>query len=366
VWGRGKTRYREEGEGGFKVHVMQNKGGGGTISSYGPRHLIRVASLLIGILMFGTLGYMIIERWHFLDALYMTVITITTVGYGEIRTVSEVGRVFTIALIFFGMGTMAYMLGIVAQAMVEFHMSSILGRKKLGLKLRSIKDHYIICGYGRIGRIISLELKSKGIPMVVVDHNLESKTGLDQDKILYYIIDDATSEDVLLEAGIDRAKGLVAVVTSDADNLFITMTARLLNPGLFILARADEEHTQKKLLRAGANRVAQPYRIGGQKMAQSIVRPAVTDFLELTVHDKDIELKMEELLVGDRSSLKGLTLQASGIRQEMNVMIVGISKKDGEMTFNPSSQSRIESGDTLIALGHKNDLKRLSLILSGE
>jgi voltage-gated potassium channel len=344
---------------------MQKKGGDGTISSYGPRHLIRVASLLIGILMFGTLGYMIIERWHLLDALYMTVITITTVGYGEIRKVSEIGRIFTIALIFFGMGTMAYMLGIVAQTMVEFHVSSIVGRKKLGLKLKSIKDHYIICGYGRIGRIISLELKSKGIPMVVLDHNLESKTALDQDKVPY-IIDDATSEDVLMEAGIDRAKGLVAVVTSDADNLFLTMTARLLNPGLFILARADAEHTQKKLLRAGANRVAQPYRIGGQKMAQSIVRPAVTDFLELTVHDKDIELKMEELLVGDRSSLQGATLQESGIRQEMNVMIVGIRKRDGEMTFNPSSQSRIESGDTLIALGHKNDLKRLSLILSGE
>ena len=345
--------------------MIPNKGMDGTISSYGPRHLIRVLFLLIGILMFGTLGYMIIERWRLLDALYMTVITITTVGYGEIRTVSEVGRIFTIALIFLGMGVVAYMLGMVAQTMVEFHVSSIVGRRKLGLKLKSIKDHYIICGYGRIGRIISEELASNGMPMLVVDSDLDSKTTLEQEKVPY-IIDDATSEDVLMEAGIDRAKGLVTAVTSDADNLFITMTARLLNPGLFILARADEEQTRKKLLRAGANRVARPYRIGGQKMAQIIVKPAVTDFLELTVHDKDIELKMEELLVGERSSLKDVTLQDSGIRQEMNVMIVGIRKRDGEMTFNPSSQSRIETGDTLIALGNINDLERLSLILSSK
>jgi voltage-gated potassium channel len=345
--------------------MVPNKGMDGAISSYGPKQLIRVVLLLLWILMFGTIGYMIIEKWHFLDALYMTVITITTVGFGEIRKVSEVGRIFTITLIFLGMGIVAYMLGMVAQTMVEFHVSSIVGRRKMGLKLRSIKDHYIICGYGRIGRIISEELASNGMPMLVLDSDPDSKGILEQEKIPY-IIDDATSEDVLMEAGINRAKGLVTAVTSDADNLFITMTARLLNPELFILARADEEQTQKKLLRAGASRVARPYRIGGQKMAQIIVKPAVTDFLELTVHDKDIELKMEELLVGERSSLQGVILQDSGIRQEMNVIIVGIRKKDGEMTFNPSSQSRIETGDTLIALGNINDLERLSSKLSGE
>ena len=171
----------------------------------------------------------------------------------------------------------------------------------------------------------------------------------------------------LIEAGIERAKGLVSMVTSAADNLFITMSARGLNPGLFILVRADDESTQKKLLRAGADRVALPYLIGGQKMAQTIIRPTVTDFLELAIHDRDKDLKLEELMVGDRSKLNGLTLIDSGIRKEMNIIIVAIRKSNREngMVFNPSSQTRVESGDTLIALGHTTDLDRLATKLAG-
>ena len=335
------------------------------MASYGSRNIIRALIMLGLVLLIGTAGYVVIEGWQILDAIYMTVITITTVGYGEVRTVSPTGRVFTLALICMGMGIIAYTLGMVAQVMVEFQVRSILGRRKLGLKIKSIKNHYILCGYGRIGRIISQELKASRIPLLVIDSNPDSKQGLEQQDIPY-IIDDATSEDVLIEAGIERAKGLISVVLSDADNLFITMTARGLNPGLFILARAEEEQSHKKLLRAGANRVVLPYLIGGQKMAHTITKPAVTDFLELTIHDKDIELEMGELLVKDRSRLKGVTLADSGIRQEMNVIIVAIRKGDGEMAFNPSSETRIETGDTLIALGPDNDLKKLSAILSGE
>ena len=335
------------------------------MASYGSRNIIRALIMLGLVLLIGTAGYVVIEGWQILDAIYMTVITITTVGYGEVRAVSPTGRVFTIALICMGMGIIAYTLGMVAQVMVELQVRSILGRKRLSLKIKSIKNHYILCGYGRIGRIISQELKASRIPLLVIDNNPDSKQGLEQQDIPY-IIDDATSEDVLIEAGIERAKGLISVVLSDADNLFITMTARGLNPGLFILARAEEEKSHKKLLRAGANRVVLPYLIGGQKMAHTITKPAVTDFLELTIHDKDIELEMGELLVKDRSRLKGVTLADSGIRQEMNVIIVAITKGDGEMAFNPSSETRIETGDTLIALGPDNDLKKLSAILSGE
>ena len=335
------------------------------MASSGSENIIRALIMLGLVLLIGTAGYVVIEGWQILDAIYMTVITITTVGYGEVRTVSPIGRVFTLVLICMGMGIIAYTLGMVAQVMVELQVRSILGRKKLGLKIKSIKNHYILCGYGRIGRIISQELKASQIPLLVIDSNPDSKQGLEQQDIPY-IIDDATSEDVLVEAGIERAKGLISVVLSDADNLFITMTARGLNPGLFILARAEEEQSQKKLLRAGANRVVLPYLIGGQKMAHTITKPAVTDFLELTVHDKNIELEMGELLVKDRSRLKGVTLADSGIRQEMNVIIVAIRKENGEMAFNPSSETRIETGDTLIALGPDNDLKKLSAILSGE
>ena len=334
------------------------------ISPFGPKKIIRGFVILLVILTIGTMGYMSIEKWDLFDSLYMTVITITTVGFREVRTVSEAGRLFTVFIIFSGMGIIAYILGIVAQAMVDFQVRSIIGRTKLGFKIRSIKNHYVICGFGRIGKTIGRELKVNKIPMVIIDNNPDTKHILENENIPY-INDDATNEDVLLEAGVERAKGLISVVASDADNLFITMTARGLNPGLFILTRADEEQTEKKLMRAGANRVAMPYLIGGQKMAHTIIKPAVTDFLEFAIHNKEIGLEMEELFVGEKSRLSGVSLIDSGIRQKMDVIIVAIRKKNGEMKFNPSSQARIEAGDILISLGKSNDHEKLAAILSG-
>ena len=324
--------------------------------------IIRSLILLGFVILIGTLGYMLTEKWQFIDAFYMTIITITTVGFGEIHPVSETGRLFTVILIFMGMGIIAYTLGIVAQAMVELQVMSIVGRRKLGLKIKSIKNHYIICGYGRIGRIIAQELKLQGIPILVIDNNPDSQQELEQNEVAYFI-DDATDEDVLMEGGIERAKGLVAVVSSDADNLFITMTARGISPALFILARADKERTQKKLMRAGANRVVMPYLIGGRKMAHTIVKPAVTDFLELSAYDKQVDLMLEELPVRDKSALKGLSLIDSQIRKKLDVIIVAIRKKEGTMTFNPSAGTIIETGDTLIALGHSKDIKKLHSML---
>ena len=333
------------------------------MSPVGPGKILKGFIILIVILLIGSAGYMTIEKWNFLDSLYMTVITITTVGFREVATVSEAGRIFTIFIIFSGMGIIAYILGLAAQAMVEFQVGAILGRRKLGRTLRSIKNHYVICGFGRIGKIITRELKENNIPIVVIDNNPESVHTLEEERIPY-IVDDATSEDVLIEAGVERAKGLIAVVASDADNLYITMSARGLNPSTFIVARADEEQSEKKLLRVGANRVVMPYLIGGRKMAQTIIKPAVTDFLEFTVHNRDIGLEMGELVVSEKSPLRGITLVDSGIRQETDVIIVAIRKQRGEMKFNPSSQTRIEAGDTLISLGKKDDLKKLQKILS--
>jgi voltage-gated potassium channel len=330
----------------------------------GPRQIIRGFAILLAVLAFGTGGYMLIEHWRFLDALYMTVITITTVGYREVIPVSEKGRIFTIFIIFSGMGIIAYILGIVAQAMIDFQVRSIIGRRRLGRKIRSMKDHYIICGYGRIGKIIGRDLLASKIPMIVIDNEPEIHSGLDEENIPF-IHDDATSEDVLVEAGIQRAKGLVSVVGSDADNLFITMTARGLNPGLFILARAEQEHSEKKLIRAGADRVVLPYLIGGQRMAQTLIKPAVTDFLEFTVHNQEMGLEMAELEVGKGSALNQLTLIDSGIRQKFDVIIMAVRKKIGDMAFNPSSTTRIEAGDTLIALGKSKDIEELAAILSG-
>lgn len=324
--------------------------------------IIRGAILLVLILLAGTAGYVILEGWPVLDALYMTIITITTVGFGEVNVVSSGGRIFTICIIFMGMGTIAYSLGMVAQLMVETQVKTVLGRRKLGRKLRSIKNHYIVCGFGRIGKIIARGLKAHGVPVVVIDQSLDSKEILEEENIPH-IIGDATSDDNLIEAGIERAKGLVTVVLSDADNLFITMTARGLNPKLFIVSRADDDATEKKLMRAGASKVVLPYLIGGMRMVHTILRPAVMDFIDFTMHKSNIELKLEELLVGERSRLSGVSLINSGIRKEMNVIIVAIRKQGGEMVFNPSSETVIEAGDTLIALGPVKDLDRLSDIL---
>ena len=320
--------------------------------------------ILLIIVAIGSAGYMSIEGWSFFDSLYMTVITITTVGYGEIRDVSEAGRLFTIFLIFSGMGIIAYIVGLTAQGMVELQIRTIIGRRKLDLQIKKIKDHYIICGFGRIGRVICRELQSKNIPMLVIENNAENSELLDLESIPH-IIDDATSENVLLEAGIERARGLISVVASDADNLFITLTARGLNHAAFILARADEEKTEKKLLRAGADKVFLPYTIGGLKMAQSITKPAVTDFIEFTVHNKDMGLEMGELHVSKDSRLNGLKLIDSGIRQQMDIIIVAVRKKSGEMSFNPSSETQIEAGDILISLGKSKDLAKLEAILTG-
>ena len=344
--------------------MNDHPGDDNAISSAGFRSIVRGVVLLSLVLLLGTAGYMVIEGWPLLESFYMTVITITTVGYGEVGTVSEPGRVFTVFLIFAGMGIMAYTLGIVAQIMVEFQVRDLIGRRKLGLKLKNIKDHYILCGYGRIGVVIAHELKSNGIPMMVIDQDPQSKEKLRQQEIPY-IIDDATSEEVLIEAGIMRAKGLVTVVLSDADNLFITMTARGLNKDLFILSRSDQEATEKKLLRAGANKVVMPYRLGGLRMVHTILRPAVTDFFDFAMQDKNIELKMEELKVLEKSKLNGVRLMDSGIRQEMNVIIVAIRDKLGNMSFNPSSKVAMEAGTTLIALGPTGDLEKLERILSG-
>lgn len=336
-----------------------------TIYPLGGKKFIRLLIILLIILFIGTIGYMSIEGWSPLESLYMTVITITTVGYGEVKEVSVAGRIFTILIIFLGIGIIAYILGMVAQAMVDLQVRSIIGRKKLGLKIRSLKNHYIICGFGRIGKIITLELKSDKLPMVVIDNDPEEMQDLENEDIPY-ITNDATSEEVLLEAGVERAKGLVSVVASDADNLFITMSARTLNPQLFILARADEEATQKKLMRAGANKVVMPYLIGGQKMAQIITKPAVTDFLEFAVDNRDIGLEMGELVVGEKCRLHGCSLVDSEIRQDLDVIIVAIRTREGEMKFNPSSQTLIEAGDTLISLGKSDDLEKLASILSGD
>ena len=216
------------------------------------------------------------EGWNFLDSIYMTIITLSTVGYGEVRNIGHAGLIFIILLILFGVSIIAYIVGLAAETLVEGEIRSIFGRKKLSKKIRSLNNHYIICGYGRIGRIICKELMRKSIPLIVIEKGEQVRQLLEHDELLY-LDADATKEEFLVEAGIEKAKGLVAVVSSDPQNVYISLTARGLNPLLYIFSRAEDEATEKKIIRAGANEVMLPYRLGGRRMAQAILRPTVSN-----------------------------------------------------------------------------------------
>lgn len=310
------------------------------------------------ILIGGCIGYMVIEDWDGLDALYMTITTLTTVGFQEVHPLSQTGRIFTLFLILFGVGFFLYFLGSITGMVVQGTLKDVYGRRKLDKQISGISGHYIVCGFGRIGRTVSELLREKPVEVVVIEKDPEY-IPLFQEKNLLYVLGEATSEEHLLKAGIERAKGLVAAASSDADNVYITLTARGLKPDLFILARAANESSVNNLNRAGADKVISPYDIGARRMANTILRPTVIDFIELAVHNRNLDLQMEELLIGERSKIKDATLMESAIRKDFNLIIVAIKKKSGEMIFNPSFEAKIQEGDTLVALGDRKNLNLL-------
>jgi voltage-gated potassium channel len=327
------------------------------------RKLIQWGAILLTVLLVGTLGYVWIEGWSFFDGLYMTVITLTTTGYGEVHPMSKLGRAYSMVLSLTGIGVMFYIITALARMIVEGEIKTALGKRKLLKHIKKLHDHYIICGFGRIGEIIARQLKERRVPLVIIENNPELLSTLDE-LSYYHICGDASKEEVLQEAGIERAKGLVAVVSSDANNVFITLTARSLNPNIFIVARGAEPGSEQKLIRAGADRVESPYELGGRKMAQTILRPNVTTFIELAMKE-DVDLGMEEITVAPTSPLVGLALKDSGIRQQLNTIVVSIKRASGEMLFNPSPGTQIFAGDTLIALGMRQSLDELEKMAGG-
>ena len=326
------------------------------------QRIIRPIIIIIGVISFGTIGYSIIERWNLFDSLYMTIITLTTVGYGEVHTLSKAGKFFTIILILSGVGSMLYALGSGAKTLIEGELREILGREKVSKTIEGIRGHYIICGYGRMGKIISKEMSSHGAHFVVIEKSPEVLATVDKD--ILAIQGDSTQDAILKEAGIEKARGLISVLSSDADNLYVVLSARGLNQKLRIAARASEEGVEQKLIRAGADNVISPYHIGALRIAHTMLKPAVVDFIEFATKKGNIELQMEEIKVQGDSHIIGLSLDECGMRKELGIIIVAIKRASGEMEFNPTSASIIKQGDTLIAMGEVNQLKKFEQLVS--
>lgn len=316
-------------------------------------------ALLIGS---GCAGYMMIEGWRFADALYMTVITLATVGYSEVHPVSELGRYFTVILIFLGVGFFLYVGGNIIQFLVEGRIRLILGRHKLDKQIKKLKNHYIICGYGRIGRVLTRFLVEKYINVVVIEKSKARVPILNEDGVLY-LIGESTDENVLISAGIKKAKGLITAVATDADNVFLVLIAKALNPDIFIVARAIQNTAKKTLQAAGADKVVSPYDLGARRMAHAVLRPTVIKFLEMAFADETADIQVEEMAIKPKSELIDVQLMDSGIRSLMNIIILSIKKIDGSMLFNPEADTLLELGDTLVVMGKARDLNQLQQLL---
>ncbi len=307
----------------------------------------------------GTFGYWTIEKDYTLfDSLYMTVITLTTVGYEEVHPLSQPGRVFTIILLLGGVFTFFFTATELVRAVVSGEVQDLFGRQRMERNLAEMKDHIIICGYGRMGRFICHEFSKGGYPFVVIDRNADHLKNLALANGVP-LPGDASDDDVLKHAGISRARALVTVAGMDADNLFVTLSARLLNDKIFIIARAETEAAEVKLKRAGANRVVAPYALGGSRVAHAVLRPNVVDYLDLATGSEFYDLQIEELAIRPGSDLAGVTLKDSRVHLDMGIMVVAIKKAGGGMVFNPPGDARLESGDTIIALGRRAEIDRL-------
>jgi len=321
-------------------------------------------TLLFLTLMIGATGYHLLEGFDFFKALYLTVVTISTVGYGDVYARSTGGMLFTVFLIIAGVGTMFYTVGLVAETIVEGRLRAIMGKGKLKRIIKRMKNHYIICGCGRIGFLICRELAAEKVPFVVIERSPEVIQRIEDEGFLCYH-GDSTIDKSLIEAGIKQAKGIVCVLPTDAENLYVILTAKELNPGVFVLSRSEEEQSEHRLLRAGADRVISPYTLGGMRMAMAILRPAMLDFIEITSRRQSLELRMAEVAVCDGSVVIGKTLEESEIRQNFGLIIVAVKKDSGKMVFNPAASYIIENGDKLIALGEDDNVMRFTKVCAG-
>ena len=321
------------------------------------RRLRFVLAALVGVIVTGTAGYVALG-FPLLDALYQTVTTVATVGFREVRPLSDAGQIFTMALILVGVATALYSFTVLLEGVVEGQIREVLGRRRMDRRIARITGHVIICGFGRVGRILAHYVTGAGQDVVVIESNPE-RAAVAEGSVLV-VRGDATTDEVLREAGIDRARVLVTALTTDADNLFVTLTARSLQPDLFIIARARIESSEAKLSQAGADRVVNPQGIGGARMAAFVLQPHVAEFLDIVMHDGSLEFRLEEVPVPEGSSLAGRSLRDAHIRDSTGALILAMRDAGGEFTTNPPPETVLAAGQILIAIGTEAQLKALA------
>lgn len=325
-----------------------------------PYKKLIIASLsLLVILVAGSVGFCLIEGYSVLDSVAVTLglLTTTSIGYGSIIPFSIPGKIFALLLIIFGVSMVAYAFGTIVSLVLEGHLSNLMGRSKMKKKISNLKDHIILCGAGRVGQHVICRLMMEKVPFVVVDKNEEITKKLMDDGVLV-ITNDASKDETLHEAGIDRAKGLITALPGDADNVFVTLTAKELNPNIRVVARGDIAESKSKLIRAGADKVISPSVIGGRRMAISILKPVSVDFVETLIHKQDIEFEIEEIVTSKDCQLVGKSLGESMIKQDTGTMIVAI-KRNEDIITNPGADDFIQANDLLIAIGTRPQLAKL-------
>lgn len=316
------------------------------------------------VLAMGTAGFTLIEGYPAFDAFYMTLTTITTVGYAEIHELDRAGRIFNTFIIIFGVSTIFVAVGAMTQTIIEMEFAEVLSKRRNKRMISKLENHYIICGFGRVGRGAAAELQRSGEPFVVIDRNPERVERAANAGMLA-IQADSTRDETLREAGIERARGLISALATDADNLFVILSAKGLNPKLFVVTRAAEEGADEKMRRAGADSVLAPYAIAGLRMAQSLLRPHVMQFLDLTTKNIGLDADIEQVPVSETSEVVSKSIRDLQIRRELGVIVLAILKRDGQMLFNPPAETVILGGDYLIVMGKPENLHRLEDLVTG-
>lgn len=325
------------------------------------RRLAVIVGVFISILGIGTLGFHLIEGWPWLDSIYMSVITVTTVGFAEVRPPSTSGQIFTMLLIVLGVGGITYTFTAVTNYIIQGELQGVIEERRMNRTIRALKNHYVVCGYGEMGEEVCLELEREGCEVVVIDHDPSAYEAA-KDAGHPSVQGDAGMDENLERAGIDRARGLVAATDDDATNLLVVLSARALNSKLNIVARANNAQSPDKLLRAGADRVLFPYSIAGRRLAQMLIRPEVCDFLDVVAHDESLELLLENFTVDEAAELRGQTVKEAQVRKLTGAHIVGL-KKDGRVVSGLDAETTLETGDIVIALGTREQVTKLGKML---